>query len=523
MAFTELQNKRLRNGRVYADGNKRKFHASVAPIHYESQIDSGVFDAEIDMTRVRINNAQFDGWRITQNGWQYALGQPSNKTTDGWVGFGGRQGQHWLQYRLVRLGYLHYPTRTWDDVGGSPTYNRNRLTSQNLTKTFPVLNEELTYRSVAEWREIWTTPAGGECYIAWNLDGKFLKEDIIINEAGRNWIKNNRPPTTPLDETFFGFVFQLDPSDIPKWVKNQIQQNIEDDFDDSDGRIEIRDTLDRLLGFMPIDNVHVETTDNRATALLNGFDKYKKPLRKRIWKDGDGNYYLLLGIRVDQLNQMMDGDLRFDPTWGATEIQNDNDDGEQTDWSSTGNWDVNGSWQSKDYCYDGSGTDNAGMGLSWQFPAIAAGATINECYLRVYSWDDSSGATSWRIVVEDSDPASSTAWTGTSHEPYNSITRVSTPSFTSTTFSEETWYFGESDTIPTNKSADIQSLVNDYGAINSGEWVNFCVEPEIGQGGDYVAFEDYNRGGGGGIQEAELSLDWTEGAAETSQMIAFCV
>lgn len=88
MAYAERVDLRQRQGKVWQDGNQYRAFTSLAPLHYESTPESGVFDSAIDCTPVRVNNAQLDGWRIQTNGWHYALGQPVGKS-DGWVGFGG--------------------------------------------------------------------------------------------------------------------------------------------------------------------------------------------------------------------------------------------------------------------------------------------------------------------------------------------------------------------------------------------------------------------------------------------------
>ena len=111
MTWIERLDKRNQRNKTWQDSeNPERFSldATLAALHYESSIDSGVFDAAIDATPARVVNAQFDGWHITENGWHYALGQDlaNHGTQDGWVGFGGRQGQNWFKFRLARVGYL---------------------------------------------------------------------------------------------------------------------------------------------------------------------------------------------------------------------------------------------------------------------------------------------------------------------------------------------------------------------------------------------------------------------------------
>jgi hypothetical protein len=273
--------------------------SSQATLHYESILDSGTFDAILDCTPERVDNAQLDGWRATYAGFHYALGQPAGKA-DGWIGYGGRQGAHWLQMRLTRVGYLHWPTRAWDDIGGSPAYDRAHLSYESDTR----LNRCLESR--ATWENIWTTPGGGALSMAWTINGDRLKGSLTINQDGRAWIQANRPPTTPVTETWFGYVFLLDISDIPQVIRDGIDPG--DDFADDGLPIELRDHLDRVLGIIPLDYAYVVTGDAGGEQ-----DQVTIPLRKRIWRIGP-DWYLLVGARCDELAGLPEGTLIFDPT-----------------------------------------------------------------------------------------------------------------------------------------------------------------------------------------------------------------
>src|SRR3990167_2382635 len=160
MSWIERTDRRSKNGKTWQDDVTGQFTTvtSIAPLHYEAVLDSGVFDAPVNATPVRVTNAALDGWTINANGFHYALGKPSDKPTDGWVGFGGRQGQNWFKFRLLKVGYLHWPTRAWDDVSGAPTYVRARLTNQTKTKTIGPNAEAVNIESIATWNRIWTTP-----------------------------------------------------------------------------------------------------------------------------------------------------------------------------------------------------------------------------------------------------------------------------------------------------------------------------------------------------------------------------
>lgn len=332
MAWSELTGQRKRHSRTYQQGDQFHWSGGLAPLHYESSLDSGNYDTPINTTPVRVNNAVFDGWRITANGWHYAIGRDlaNHGSEDGWIGFGGRQGAHSFKFRLLRAGYLHWPTRAWDDIGGAPSYTRANLARQTNTRTVgPSGIDTLNVEALAAWDNLWTTPGSGSLSVRWRVSGDYLKEEIVINQAARTWIAANRAPSTPASETYFGFVFRLDWSDIPKVLRDGVLQDTEDDFADDDISIELKDASDRLLAFMPIDDVFVDV----------GPTRHKQPLRKRFYKDSDGNHYLLVGCRVDQLNSLPAGDLVFDPTVNE-QVGADTDDGTEdsdTTWFQGGN------------------------------------------------------------------------------------------------------------------------------------------------------------------------------------------
>lgn len=125
MAWNEQVNLRTRTGKTWqnsSDPNHFAIDSTIAPVHYESTLDSGVFDTEIDMTPKAVNNASLNGWIVTANDWHYALGRPKSgifNNIDGVVGFGGRKGQNWLKFRLEKVGYLHWSDKAWQDIGGT--------------------------------------------------------------------------------------------------------------------------------------------------------------------------------------------------------------------------------------------------------------------------------------------------------------------------------------------------------------------------------------------------------------------
>ena len=332
MAWNEIVDKRGRGTKVFQDSVDPAKHSldsrAGTAWHYQSIPDSGVYDAEVDLTPERVLAGGHDGWRITQNGWHHFLGRPSG-LADGFVGFGGRQGDRWFLFRLARAGYLHWPTRAWQDVGGAPTYDRANLSQQTNETTINTTGETIPVETIATWSDIWNTPGGGALDVSWRADGNRLKEEVTINNAARTWIAANRPPTTPADETYFGFVFrlgsapdvntiQMDLSYLPRWLKDGILQDCED-FDDDDGTagITVQNALQEFLFFLPVSEAYIG----------EGPDRQSIKLRKRIYRDG-ADYYLLVGAKVSDLAGLPAGDLVFDPTIDE-QIDANADDGQK--------------------------------------------------------------------------------------------------------------------------------------------------------------------------------------------------
>ncbi len=371
--FQEVVQDRTRTSKTFVDPanpGRRSWVGGLATIHYESVPDSGAYDAEVDFSPRRVNDAQLDGWVVTESGWHYALGKPGDKPTDGWVGFGGRQGAHWVKFRLARVGYLHGPTRAWEDLGGPPTYDRAKLSSETQPSEYghgALVNVQTT----AAWSDIWTTPNGGALDVRWRASGDGLKEDIVINQAAREWLAANRPPSTPAAETWFGFVLQVDWSDIPKAVRAGLEEDLAGDFTDGGEAVELRDALDRLLAFMPVSEVRVPSSDPAAPDDV-------RLLEKRFWLDGDGNHYVLVGVRVSELAGMAAGDLVFDPTVDE-QVGAGADDGLSR--RPSGNFDATGAFVQVGKRVDG--TDFYELWARFTTVGIPNGATIDVAYLTV--------------------------------------------------------------------------------------------------------------------------------------------
>jgi len=445
MAFVERIDLRSRGGKVWQDGNSYRHLTTLAPLHYESTPDSGVFDTAIDCTPVRVQNAQLDGWRITTNGWHYALGQPAGKS-DGWVGFGGRRGQNWFQFRLARVGYLYVPSGTpdfathWHDIGGAPNYTRANLNSTVNSIDYGAEGSQ-PIESVAAWSGLWSTPNSGSGYARWRVDGGQLKEEIVIDQLAREWIAANRPPSffgIPAAQTYFGLVFQLDWTDVPKRIVNGIERQATDDFNDDTGGVELRDNLDRLLAFLPIDDVYVGSGHNRQSVRL----------RKRFWRDNDGNNYLAVGALVGQINALPAGDLIFDPTVNLQVGATANDGSNQ----------VSGFDTTSIWIGDWTGTNESGF-MRFTSVAIPNAATINSAVITLRAL--SSGGTPTSVDARQAGEAADNPAAPTSSGDFSGRTRTTA----TVNWDPAAWVTDTNYALP-----DISTVVQEI--VNRGGWAS---------------------------------------------------
>ena len=440
-----------------------KFVGGLAPLHFGAVNDS------VNFTPVP-TTIPLDGWKVDQADYTYSLGRKSGQ--DGWFGFGGLQGQNTIFFRLARMGYMHWPTRVFDNISGAPDYDRTNLT--NAVTNFDTGEEILPTGLKASWGNIWNTPGGGEVSIDVNANGEKLKLDVILNQAGREWVVVNRPTATPVAQTYFGMVFQLDLSDIPKIVRDGIIQGNDTDFDDVDGLpTELRDGLDNLLAFMPVDYAYAGNKDNEQ----------KLKLTKRFWLDDDGNHYLLVGAKVAEINSLPVGDIRFDPTFGAAQVAVTTRDGQE---HGDVTWTENGADSDGNRVGDVS-SNQYDMGFSWDNVTIAAGSTISSATIELYmKWHEPSSDIVTRLhgfKVAD------VAVFSTTNRPSQ---QAQTTAFNDRTFTDAS-DFATNTWISLDDATTITQEIIDQGGWASGNALGYVLKDNGSAAGDRWQFQDYGR------------------------------
>lgn len=381
-----------------SDPNRRRLVASLGPLHYESVPDSGVWDSEVDLSLKRVQSAALNGWMVDTNGWHFAYqgfspvgGQPAQGT----LAFGGRQGQHWIGLRPLRVGYLRWNQRTPEFVGGAPTFSTPSLIEKE--KTIGINDADphtwtMKLGMEANMSNLWTTPGGGS--VSWQIRANSgqLRQEFVINQAGREWIENNAPPSTPAGQTWFGMFFALEWRNIPRArLKGVLQDIASGDFeDDADGGLQLEDDAGRVLGeFMP-DHIFV-----RSGGLPVGG---RVVPRRRFYFDGT-NWFMFVGANVRDMNQnLLPGDLVIDPAISQEQISGNFDDATQ-----------GGSTMYRSGQYD---KDNMGYsayntwhsGFRFQTVPIPNAATINSASITVYRVSGGLyGSPTMDIYCEDGD------------------------------------------------------------------------------------------------------------------------
>lgn len=312
MAYSERTQSRKLSSVTFtddADVTKHRLHAFTRPIHY----DSGSGLERADLTPERLDNLQFDGWQIEKNSFRLLLGEPRQEHPgeDGWVVIRWKD-THTLASRLLHTGYFRVTGGSpnlaahWTHISAAnPTPDYTRAGNLSFdAQTMTIEGESFVASMTAEWRNLWTTPGGGELWYGWEADTRWFKSNIFVNTEAQDWIETNAPPTTPPSQTYFGLVFQMDWADIPKRRIAGILHGADDDFNDDDGPVELLDAQDNLLAVLPVDYLYVV-----------GHPETRLRLRKRFWQDPDGHWYMAIGALVSDIQTLPEGPWRFDPTY----------------------------------------------------------------------------------------------------------------------------------------------------------------------------------------------------------------
>lgn len=368
LQWQELPQRRTATAKTYAAQNRPgryRQEISLAPVHYESIPASGQFDRDINLTPRPVKLTDFDGWQITDNSWHFRLGQPAGKA-DGWIGFGFNQGKNWVDFRLEQAGWIDWNTGQFTPLGPTADYQRRNLALSS--------KPDSPHSSVINWQNLWQLPGNGTISGRWTITPSRLKEEIILNQAARNWLKNQPPPKL---NTYYGFMFRLEGS------TDQLAANL------AENRLYVKNPAGEIIRDLSLESKII--TQNHQT-------------------------YIALAAPIKELNSLPEGELIFDPTIDV-QVSAGLDDGDE-----------NSSGTVRSGALPLLRVDGTGEWVFFRFTGISidAGASIDVAYLSLNWQDSDDDEPDLRFYGEDTQtPAQVTSGTATYSLSTRSMTTAS--------------------------------------------------------------------------------------------------
>ncbi len=207
--------------------------------------------------------------------------------------------------------------------------------------------------------------------ITWRYTPHGLKEEIVMTNTTKTVLQNAPPSTYGFSnqDSYLVFITKLDYQNLLLYSDGKEKR---DDFTVTDGQINFKDVLDDLKFFMPVGNA---------------YELHNKSIRQQLtyrFVQHDGEYYLLSGIKVSDLNHM-EFPVVIDPSID-TQIDAGVNDAYENDAESSIS-------RTAQYIRaDDSTTDTSRYngGLFFSDISIPNGAFIDDAYLEVYTYSSGS-------------------------------------------------------------------------------------------------------------------------------------
>lgn len=286
------------------DPTKRRLTATLAPLHYESQLGSGRYDTDIDVRVTDHVGDRLNGWKMRAAGWHFGFqrAEPGRyQPPRGTFIFGGRQGENHIGLTPHRFGYLDTRDMSFDPIGGRPAYAEPVVRSEESLLGHggeDPTQWRLHRASSIEFDGLWTTPNGGS--VDWRLCVRpsRVKSDFIVREAARNWIANYHPPRSR--SAWLGVVYTVNLDDIPRLNLRGVDRNKRGDSFNADG-LKLQTAARNQLGLILPGKVFGEGRPGTVRA------------RQHLFKR-DGRWYFFIGAPLDEINRVLTaGDIVIDP------------------------------------------------------------------------------------------------------------------------------------------------------------------------------------------------------------------
>lgn len=466
------------------DPLRYRVSGSVAALHYESSIDSGLFDAEVDVSQEVYSGSRVAGFRTRVAGFEtgYQDAAPSQAQFDqGTVGFGGRRGEAYANLIPESIGYIDQGTIYVPMLTG-PIFGAATATTR--PKTIGINDADpciwtLNTQADIDVGAIWSVPSVGDVNYTVRVSGGQIEPVITIDQALREQLTNDI--TVPLGRASLGVRYRLHWNDVLDNV--DIGRPVNPSGDDfSWSNLRINNSAGRALMYFGTGQVYVPRRGGRL------------PSVRRIWFDGT-DWWLFMGANAQAINQaLLPGDLIIDPPITEEDITQNSDDASQSgsamNLSGTGN-----------ELFLGGSTSNYNIGFRFQTVPIARNDTVNTATLEPVLGDNEStrATTTANLYCEVH-----TGGRGTFTTSANNITgRTRTTAVSALSDGNGDWPALPGTRAAWDAQGPLQELVNGA-SWNNNEAVVFPVIPSSSTG--YLGWEDYN---GGAANAADFNADVT--------------
>lgn len=474
----EQRHKRWKRVTNTNDSRRHRLSATIARIHFESQLDSGDFNTEVDLTQVDHVGSRLAGIRTQAAGFETGFQLAASRDAQhplGSVGFGARKGEGYVNLTPLSIGVM-------DSSGFNPLLRNpsfSGVTHRAVEKKMGFFDDDPVNWSIKSGSEInagdiWSGLAGERVSYQIRLGGGQLEPSIVINQEARLGLLASVRGS--FFTSYLGALFELDWNDATR-VEADRRLNLAGDDIEWNEKIEVIGPLGKTIAYMGAGQVFVPRRGGRAD------------IRKRIWRE-NGKWFLFLGASAKDIRDvLMPGPLIIDPPISEEDITQNNDDASQAGAS------MNLSGTSNNL-YIGFGTYS--QGYRFQTIPIDQGSTINSATLEPLDQGLGSGSFGFDLFGVDVDDM--TQFTSSNNDITGRTRTTASGSFT-----QADW--PDSVRASLDCSSQLEEIVM-RGGFASNNDVGFVLIETSGTG--YRAGEDYN---GTAANACDFNADFTAPAA----------
>lgn len=305
--------------------NRYRVSCTHAALHYESQIDSGNYDTEIDLAFRNVQTNRLGG--LTANS-GYEFGYQDRDATNvqkplGAFGFGGRKGEAFFNLRPYRLGYLNTVTRDFQSITSDPNFTTPTVTSD--IKQIGIRGDSPIH-APDDNPALWNIRCGGKIDLGelWPRTNFTLKlsggqiEPVVTIPNWKALIGRELSRDRPANVSF-GVLMQVSLNDIARIYAGGTEKNrLSDDISWSNDLI-LMNSSRKPLAHIGAGQVSISRRGGRVQIV------------KRMWRDNAGQWWFFMGANLAQMqSNLLEGTLVIDPPISEESIAANADDASQS-------------------------------------------------------------------------------------------------------------------------------------------------------------------------------------------------